>query len=230
MTFINRLTAIMPSFGTPVQNDSLFLKQTNALSGTSQQTVSLTGLTPTISKGYVRVKIYAAGGTSPTLLGLLIVLSDGTTFVNVYTTIPVIASAPAFSLTPGGTQLATNGAITSGAAVLTSASNPFTPSMVGSAIAVTTAGSGATILYTTILSYQSAGQVTLAANAGATATAGTVTLTGPYGNGGTNTALGGVDIVVPFEVDISVSQCSVLTTMGGTTPTATQDVEISGTT
>jgi hypothetical protein len=141
----------------------------------------------------------------------------------------VVAIAPALSVTPGGTQLATNGAITSGAAILTSASNPFTPAMVGQQVAVTTAGAGATILYSTILSYQSAGQVTLSTNAGATATAGTITLTSSYGNGGSNTSLGGLDFVVPFEVDINVTQCSVLTTLGGTTPTATVDIEVAAT-
>jgi hypothetical protein len=229
VVFTNRLTQLSNLGGTPLQNDSLFLKQTTAISGNTQQTTSLTGLTPPISKGYVRVKVYDAGGTSPTLLNLIVNMSDGTTFVNVAFFAPVVAIAPALSVTPGGTQLATNGAITSGAAILTSASNPFTPSMVGQAISISTAGSGATILYTTILSYQSAGQVTLAANAGATATAGTVTLTGNYGNGGSNTSLGGIDFLIPFETDISATQCSVLTTLGGTSPTATVDIEVSGT-
>jgi hypothetical protein len=230
MAFVNRLNAVFPGMGNPVQNDTLLLKQNIALSTTGQQTNSLTGITPTLSKGYVRVKVFAAGGTAPTLLNLIVNVTDGTTFVNVGFFAPVVAIAPAFSLVAGGTVIgASNGAITTGTAILTSVSNPFTPAMVGSAISVTTAGAGATTLYTTILSYQSAGQVTLAVNAGATATVGVMTLTSSYGNGGTNTALAGIDFLIPFEVDINVNQVSVLTTLGGTTPTAQMDLEVAGT-
>ena len=63
--------------------------------------------------------------------------------------------------------LATDGSIASGAALLASSSNPFTVSQVGQAISVTGAGSndGTIPLYTTILSFQNAGQVTLATTA-----------------------------------------------------------------
>ncbi|MCW1887720.1 glycoside hydrolase family 55 protein [Luteolibacter flavescens] len=61
-----------------------------------------------------------------------------------------------------------NVAITSGAAVLTSASGVFTPYYVGKYIRVENAGPGGADLITTIASYQSATQVTLAANAGTT--------------------------------------------------------------
>lgn len=59
-------------------------------------------------------------------------------------------------------------AITSGAAVLTSASNPWSAADVGKTIGVTGAAGTNVTLTTTILSYQSAGQVTLAANASVT--------------------------------------------------------------
>lgn len=230
MAFLNRLYTVLPGFGSPIQNDTQLLKQNVALSTTGQQTNSLTSISPTFSRGYVRVKLFAAGGTSPTLLQLIVNVTDGTTFVSIGFFAPVVAIAPAFSLVPGGTVIGgSNGSITSGAAILTSVSNPFTPAMVGQAISVTTAGAGATILYTTILSYQSAGQVTLAANAGATATVGVMTLTSNYSNGGSNTALGGIDFLIPFEVDIAASQVSVLTTLGGTSPTAQMDVEVSAT-
>ena len=59
-------------------------------------------------------------------------------------------------------MLATNGAIASGQATLTSTSNPFTAGMVGQAVSVSGAGNSGGTLYTTILSYQGTGQVTLA--------------------------------------------------------------------
>jgi hypothetical protein len=231
MAWAQRLLKILPGFGSPIQNDLLFQSVGTALSTTSVQTTSLAGLTPTISAGYVRVKIYGATGTSPTLLKLLVILSDGTNFVNVAQLIPVVASAPVLSIVPGGTVIgAGDGAITSGLKVLTAVSAPFLPTMVGDAISVSTAGTGATILYTTIATYNSPSSVTLATAAGATATAGVMTLTSDYGNGGSNTNPGGFDFVTPFLVDINVSQCSVQTTLGGTSPTALLDVEISGTT
>jgi hypothetical protein len=143
----------------------------------------------------------------------------------------VVATAPALSVTAAGTVIgAANGSITSGAAVLTSASNPFTPAMVGAAIALSNAGTGGTVLYTTILSFTSTGSVTLAANAGATTTTAVMTLTSAYGNGGTlGTNVGGLDFVVPFEVDINCTQFTILSTLGGTTPTAQMDVEIAPT-
>jgi hypothetical protein len=64
-------------------------------------------------------------------------------------------------------------AITSGAAVLTSATGAtgaFTAGMAGQAVTVQGAGASGAPLTTTVLSYQSATQVTLAANAGTTVT------------------------------------------------------------
>ena len=158
MAFTNRLPTIVPSFGSPFQNDTLFLTAGVSLSTTGAVTNSLTGLTPTISRGYVRVKIYGAGGTSPTVVLLDIVLTDGTTFVVVFRY------------------------------------NPTTPLVMS-----TTAASGS-----------------------------------PYTNGGSLSAglvvPGGLDFLVPFLVDINVNQLSVDITLGGTTPTAKLDLEISGTT
>lgn len=64
--------------------------------------------------------------------------------------------------------VASDGAITSGAAVLTSASNPFASGDVGRNIIVRGAGTAGADLYTTIASYTNAGSVTLTANAGTT--------------------------------------------------------------
>lgn len=67
-------------------------------------------------------------------------------------------------------QQITDAAITSGAAALTSASNPWVSGDAGSDIIVRGAGASGADLLTTILSYSSAGAVTLAANAGTTVT------------------------------------------------------------
>jgi hypothetical protein len=230
MAFLNRLWAILPSFGSPIQQDSLFLKQNQALGAAATTTVTLGSLAPAFSKGYVRVKIYGASVAAPTVTSVQVVLNDGTTLVLVGSFAPVTPTG-LLSIIPGGTVIgSTDGHITSGAAILTAPSNPFTPAMVGLPISVSTAGTGATILYAYILSYQSAGQVTLDRNAGATATVGVMTLTGQYGNAGVlGTSVGGMDILFPFEVDIAATSCSVLTTLTGATAVAIEDVEVSTT-
>lgn len=64
----------------------------------------------------------------------------------------------------------TDGAITSGLAVLTSASTPFAAGDVGRPIIVRGAGAAGADLVTTILSFTNSGSVTLNANAGTTVT------------------------------------------------------------
>lgn len=150
MAWVNRVLKILPGFGSPVQNDTLFQAVGLSLSTTGQQTNSLTGLTPTLSAGYVRIKIYGGGGTSPLVSSGYVVVSDGATFVQIRNVTGQVLS--------------------------------------------TTAATGS-----------------------------------PYTNGGSNTALGGIDEIIAFVVDISVSQVSVLTTLTGTSPTAKMDMEISGT-
>lgn len=85
-------------------------------------------------------------------------------------------------------------AITSGAAILTSATAAFTAADVGSAITVAGAGAAAATLTTTVLSYTNATTVVLAANAGTTVTGAsctigftTITVTANYGLGQTIT-------------------------------------------
>lgn len=70
----------------------------------------------------------------------------------------------AFRWVASASQVATNGAMVTGSAVLTSTSNPFNAGMVGQAISVSGAGNagGTGTLYTTILTFQNSGQVTLA--------------------------------------------------------------------
>lgn len=68
-----------------------------------------------------------------------------------------------------------DGAITSGQAILTSSTNQFASTDAGKVIVVSGAGAAGVALRTTILSYQNAGQVTLAANASTTVTGKVVT-------------------------------------------------------
>lgn len=86
MSFANRLYSIVPSFGVPLLNDTLFLNQNIALSTASQQTNTIPSsgsFSPTISRGWVRVKVYAGTGTAPTLTDLVITATDGTTTVQI---------------------------------------------------------------------------------------------------------------------------------------------------
>lgn len=224
MAWVKRLYAIFPGFGNPFVNDAVFQSVGNAL--TTSNTTSLTGLAPTLSAGRIRVKVYG-GLTSPTLTAVSIVLSDGTDFVSVFSW----AGTVTLSATPAGTQLATDGVMTSASAVLTSATASFNPGMVGKTIAVSKAGNtGGTLpLYTTVLSYQSATQVTLATAGLQTggSTGATITLTESYLNGGSASTPAGIDWVLDFIVDINVSRIDVVTTGTGT---SYMDLEISGTT
>lgn len=226
MSLLNRLYALVPGFGNPFVNDTLFLSNNNAL--TTSNTVTMSGLSPTLSKGYIRTKIYG-GNLSATMTLLNVAVSDGTQFATVYYNSP--GTAITFSTTVGGTSIATNGAMTASSATLTSATNPFLPSQVGLPIQVPGAGNAAgTIpLQTTVSVFVSTGNVTLAAVCANTAgvSSKTITLTGQYFNGGSATIPAGFDVVIPFEVDMNVSSVVVTETgVGG----GLMDVEVSGTT
>ncbi len=230
MAFLNRLWAVLPSFGSPVQNDSLFLKQNNALAANTTTTVTLSSLAPSFSKGFVRVKIYDGSVAAATITSISVILSDGTQLVAVGFVAPA-SPTNLLAIVPGGTVIgASDGHITSGTAVLTAPSNPFTPAMVGLPISITTAATGGNILYAYVLSYQSAGQVTLDRNAGATATVGVMTLTGQYGNAGVlGTSVAGFDFLFPFEVDMSATAVSVIFVTAVATALSIADVEVSTT-
>lgn len=223
MAWVNRTLKTFPAMGNPFVNDSVFQSVGNAL--TTTNTTSLTALSPTLSAGKIRAKVYG-GLSSPTLTALSLVVSDGVDFVTVFQWTGTIT----LSATPAGVTLGTDGAMGAGLAVLTSASNPFTPAMVGKTISVSKAGNtGGTLpLFTTIVSYQSPGQVTLGAatlQTGGT-TGATVILTEAYINGGAAATPGGVDFLVDFVVDISVSRLDCVTTGAGT---SLLDLEILGT-
>src|SRR5271166_847421 len=114
MSWVNRLWAVVPSFGNPFVNDTLFQAVNQAL--TTSTTVSLTGLSPTVSKGYVRMKIYG-GQSSPTVTKLQATLSDGTDFVTIYYNFP--GTALSLSSTVAGTSLTTVGAMVTTAGLTT---------------------------------------------------------------------------------------------------------------
>lgn len=137
MAFTNRLALITPSFGSPLQRDSLLLSEGNALDDST--TTTLASLSPTVRAGWVRVRIYAGAGTSPTLTGLRVTFTDATTTEMVFDYQPETAQAYALS-----------------------------------SVAIP-------------------------------------------------------DFIIPFLLDINASSCSVITTLGGTSPTASMDVEIAPT-
>jgi hypothetical protein len=151
--FVQRLTSL-PWLGVPFQNDTLQLSTGISLSTTGAQTNSLTGITPTFTRGAVRVKIYGAGGTTPTIIMCQVVVTDGTTFVGIGTVNPTTALALSTSASSG---------------------SPYTNS----------------------------GNITSSVITG-----------------------GGYDWLFPFCVDINCNQVSILTTLGGTTPTAKLDFEV----
>src|ERR1039457_1044910 len=64
-----------------------------------------------------------------------------------------------------GIQIATDGSVAGGSAILTSASNPFPPGQTGYNINIKGAAAGGATLTTTVLSYQNPGQVTLSSSA-----------------------------------------------------------------
>jgi len=91
MSFTNRLYSIVPSFGVPLLSDTNYLNANVALSGASQQTTTIPNTStfaPTITRGYIRVKIYNGTGTAPTLTDLVVTVTDGTTTVYIYVAHP----------------------------------------------------------------------------------------------------------------------------------------------
>lgn len=94
MAFSTRLFSIIPSFGVPLQNDAGYLRSGVALGGADPSVVIPVSSTfsPTISSGYVRVKVYNATGTT-TLTTVNITITDGTTTETIYNYTPDSADA-----------------------------------------------------------------------------------------------------------------------------------------
>ena len=61
----------------------IYQKLNVVLSGTGQQTNTISGISPTVARGYVRAKISAGLGTSPTLVDVIFTCTDGTTTVTI---------------------------------------------------------------------------------------------------------------------------------------------------
>lgn len=91
MAFLNRVLLIIPGFGTPVQNDTLFLKQGTAVA-TGTVTTSLAGLTPAVKQGWIRVKLSASSGAG-VVTSLAISVTDGTTTEFIYSETLVAAQS-----------------------------------------------------------------------------------------------------------------------------------------
>lgn len=91
MAFLNRVLLIIPGFGTPIQNDTLFLKQGTAVA-TGTVTTSLAGLTPAVKQGWIRVKLSASSGAG-TVTSLAISVTDGTTTEFIYSETLVAAQS-----------------------------------------------------------------------------------------------------------------------------------------
>lgn len=117
MAFINRVLLIVPSFGTPLQNDSLLSAVATAITQAgSPQTISLTGITPALRDGWVRVKLYGCT-TALTITICTVYVTDGTTFVwvgdfapSTGVTLGTTGSSTAYTkagsaTTPGGLEL-----------------------------------------------------------------------------------------------------------------------------
>lgn len=109
MAFTNRLLLIVPGFGTPIQNDALFLKVGTVLGAITSTSTSMTGLTPAIKSGWVRLRLYGSAGAG-TVTSVGIALTDGTTTEIVYSTTFAAAAS---------TQLSTNSQVCISAPFLT---------------------------------------------------------------------------------------------------------------
>jgi hypothetical protein len=80
VTLANRLEKIFPGFGQPQFNANQLREGVALTDGANTVTVPSSGsLTPTISAGKVRVKVYNGTGTSPALATLTVTVTDGTT-------------------------------------------------------------------------------------------------------------------------------------------------------
>jgi len=82
-----RLDAMVAGINVGLRQDSLYQNIGISLSGTAEQTntIPASGTFPiAYSTGWVRVKIYNAGGTNPTLTSLKVLVGDGTNLVLMY--------------------------------------------------------------------------------------------------------------------------------------------------
>lgn len=96
MAFLNRLNLVVPDFGTPLSNDTLFLSQANSISTTgSPITVTLSGFTApyTLKDYYVRVKIYGGATAAGTITNVAVLVGDGTNIVLVGNMVPSSTAA-----------------------------------------------------------------------------------------------------------------------------------------
>lgn len=98
MTITNRALTITPGFGTALQNDTLFLSANQALAAASTTTITTSTLVPTVTRGYIKLKISQAATANPTVTTIVVTGTDGTVFSVLY-----------HYSTAGGLTLNTNG-------------------------------------------------------------------------------------------------------------------------
>ena len=58
-------------------------QKTASLSGTGQQTNTISSISPAVTRGYIRYKVSNGAGTSPTLVDVVVTCTDGTTTVTI---------------------------------------------------------------------------------------------------------------------------------------------------
>lgn len=82
---VRRAATVSAGFGNPLKNDTLFTNSVS-LSGTTNATpVPATGsFAPTICRGWIEVRVFGGGGTSPTISIGAITGTDGTSTVTLY--------------------------------------------------------------------------------------------------------------------------------------------------
>lgn len=108
-TFVARLPLVVAGFGTPLQNDALMLKQNTALPAATVTQVTMGSITPTFSKGYIRVKVYGGAVANAIITQITAIVTDGSTFVTVGALSPVVTTGVTLNIVAATGSPYTNG-------------------------------------------------------------------------------------------------------------------------
>jgi hypothetical protein len=92
-SFNVRVDRLFPGTGQGFRNDAVYVRNGIALSTTGQvtNTMPATGTILGTTTGRFRIKIYNGGGTTPTLVDLVVNATDGTNTVQVFSLHPSVA-------------------------------------------------------------------------------------------------------------------------------------------